>query len=545
MRDRYLGDYRTRSNFVMGAVGVVLLLACANIAGLMFARSLGRGSEIGIRLAMGAPRARIVRQMLTESSLLALAGAALGAALGVWGSERLVGRLTDQFPRWVTFDLDGRFLAFALAVTAGSAVLFGLVPALHAARQPAASLVGGSRATASHRRRRVLSLLVSAEVALALGLLVVGGLGLLDAHRVARVDPGFATEGVTVYRMQLPSSRYPDVASRLAFVEPYLERLRVLPGVEGATIASSLPLLGHWGWFFGVEDGPARAEGDPNPVVLMRSVAPGYFETMRVPLASGRAFDERDGVDGTSPVVIVNETFVRTHMSDGKDPIGRRIHTTGGNNPRLTVIGVARDIKHYGLDEPMRPGVYQPIRQVPLESFHVALRTAPDAPSPMADARALTAELDPELPIYSDRTMTSVLDGSLWARRATSWLIAAFSGVALLLAVAGLYGVISYAVSQRTREIGVRMAMGARAGQVRGQVVREGMGVVAAGALVGLVSALAMGRFVSGLLVQVSPNEPAVYVAVTLLLVTVAGIANYLPAKRAAATDPMSVLRGE
>jgi hypothetical protein len=266
---------------------------------------------------------------------------------------------------------------------------------------------------------------------------------------------------------------------------------------------------------------------------------------MQVELVRGRAFEESDGRDGSTPVVIVNETFVRTHMSDGKDPIGRTIHTGGDDDPRLTVIGVSRDVRHYGLDEPMRPGVYQPLRQVPLDAFLVALRTSPSAPSPLAEARAITAELDSELPIYADRTMRDVLDGSLWARRATSWLIAAFSGVALVLAVAGLYGVISYAVSQRTREIGLRMALGARADQVRRQVVREGMVVVAVGTGIGLVAALAMGGVVSGLLVQVTPTEPIVYVAVTLLLLGVASAANYLPARRAAATDPMGALRSE
>ena len=544
MRDRHLGAYRTSSAFIMGAVGIVLLLACANIAGLLFARSIARGPEIGIRLAMGAPRPRLVRQLLTESALLAVVGAAVGAVLGVWASDRLVARLAEQFPRWVTFDLDGRLVAFTVLLTAGSALLFGLAPALHAARQPAASLAGAGRSTSSFRHRRDLSLLVSGQVALALGLLVVGGLSTLDAYRVSRVEPGFATESVTTYRVQLPTARYTDDAARIAFVESYLDRLRALPGVEGATIASSLPLLGHWGWFYYVEDAPERSD-DSNPVVLMRSVTPGYFDAMQVELVRGRAFDQRDGREGTPPVVIVNETFVRTHMSDGKDPIGRLIHTGGDDDPRLTVIGVSRDIKHYGLDEPMRPGVYQPLRQVPLDGFFVALRTSPSAPSPLAEARAVTAELDPELPIYADRTMKTVLERSLWARRATSWLIAAFSGVALLLAVAGLYGVISYAVSQRTREIGLRMALGARAEQVHRQVVREGLLVVAVGAIVGLLAALAMGGVVSGLLVQVSPTEPVVYVAVTLLLVAVASAANYLPARRAAATDPMGALRGE
>jgi putative ABC transport system permease protein len=543
--DRYLGDYRTSSAFLLGAVAVVLLLACANIAGLMFARSLARGPEIGIRLALGAQRRRIVRQLLTESALLAVAGAGLGALIGVWGSNRLIGRLAQEFPRWVSFDLDGRVLAFTLLLTAGSALLFGLAPALHAARQPAATLAGASRSTASRRRRRTLSLLVSAEVALALGLLVVGGLSTLDAYRVSRVAPGFATDDVTLYRVQLPSPRYPSDTARVAFVDAYLERLRALPGVEGATAASSLPLIGHWGWFFYPEDGPPREEGDANPVVLMRSVTPGYFDAMQVDIVRGRAFEDSDGRDDTPPVVIVNETFVRTHFSDGGDPIGRRIHTGGGENPRLTVVGVSKDIKHYGLDEPMRPGVYQPLRQVPLDFFHVALRTTPGTPSPLAAARALTTEMDAELPIFSDRTMSDVLQASLWARRATSWLIAAFSGVALLLAVAGLYGVISYAVRQRTQEISLRMALGARAEQVRRGVVREGLVVVGVGAAVGLVAALAMARLVAGLLVEVSATEPAVYVFVTLLLVVVAAAANYVPAHRAAATDPMMALRSE
>jgi predicted permease len=545
VQDRYLGEYRTSSVFIRGAVGIVLLLACANIAALLFARSIARGPEIGIRLAMGAPRARIVRQLLTESALLALSGAALGSALGVWASDRLVSRLAEEFPRWVTFDVDARLVGFTLLLTAGSALLFGLAPALHAARQPAATLAGAGRSTASLRHRRDLSLLVSAQVALALGLLVVGGLSTLDAYRLSRVEPGFATAGVTVYRVQLPAARYTDDAARIAFAEAYLDRLRALPGVEGATITSSLPLLGHWGWFYTVDDAPERGEDTTNPVVLTRSVTPGYFDTMQVELVRGRAFEESDGRDGSTPVVIVNETFARTHMSDGKDPIGRTIHTGGDDDPRLTVIGVSRDVRHYGLDEPMRPGVYQPLRQVPLDAFLVALRTSPSAPSPLAEARAITAELDSELPIYADRTMRDVLDGSLWARRATSWLIAAFSGVALVLAVAGLYGVISYAVSQRTREIGLRMALGARADQVRRQVVREGMVVVAVGTGIGLVAALAMGGVVSGLLVLVTPTEPIVYVAVTLLLLGVASAANYLPARRAAATDPMGALRSE
>jgi predicted permease len=486
-----------------------------------------------------------VRQLLVESLLLASAGAVVGAALGLWSSGLLVERLSRQFPAWVTFDLDPGFLVFTVALTAGATLLFGLAPALHSARRPAAALAGAGRSTGSRRRRHASAGLVVGEVALAVCLLVVGGLTVLDAHRVGRIDPGYAVEGVTTYRLDLPSGRYPDDDARLAFVDAYLDRLGTIPGVHGATIASSLPLLGHWGWFFDVEGAPPPAEGESTPVVLMQSVARGYFDAMRVAMARGRAFDDFDGRRDGMRVAIVNETFVSTFMDDGRDPVGRRIGTGGDDDSWLTIVGVASDVKHYGLDELVRPSVYQPIGQVPLSGFRVALRTEAGASSPLPAARRITAELDPDLPQYAEQTMSSLVDDSLWARRATSWVIASFSIVAVLLAVAGLYGVISYSVRQRSREIGLRIAMGARAEQVRRQVVRQGLVVVLAGVAIGALTALAMGRMVGQLLSQVEPTEPTVYVGVSALLVLVATIANWIPARRAAATDPMAVLRTE
>lgn len=547
LRERYLGAYEASSAFLLAAVGVVLLIACANIAGLMFARSLARGREIAVRLAMGAPRSRIVRQLLTESTLLALAGAIAGGALGVWASGLVVGRLATQFPSWIRFDLDLGVALFTVGLTGASALLFGLAPALHAARQPAASLAGSGRATASRGRRRALSALVAGEVALAVGLLVVGGLSVLDAHRVGRIDPGFAVEGVTTWSMALPSLRYENDEARLAFIDRYLERLRAIPGVQGATLASSLPLSGHWGWFYRVEGAPPRAEGEENPVVLTRAVTPGYFEAMGVRILEGRGFDDFDGREDGTRAVVVNETFVRTHLG-GEDPIGRRIHPGTGlpADPRwITVIGVAQDVRHYGLDQPVRPGVYQPMRQLVPGTLRVALRTAPEAPSPLPAARAVTAELDPELPLFGERTMAGTLDDSLWTRRATSWVIGAFSLVALLLSVAGLYGVVSYTVGQRAREISVRMAVGARAEQVRAQVVRQGMAVVGIGVAIGLVAVLAMSGLMASILAEVRPIEPLVYLGVVAILVAVAALANWLPARRAAALDPMLVLRSE
>ena len=548
LRDRYLGDYRLGSGFLLGAVGIVLLIACANIAGLMTARSMARGPEMAVRLAMGAPRLRIVRQLLTESFVLAAVGAVTGSALGIWGSKALVGPMVDQFPRWISFDLDLRFLVFTLAVTVGAALLFGLAPALEASRNRGAAW-STTRSTATAKRRRGMSFLVTGEVALALALLVVGGLSMLDVNRLGRVDPGFRADGLVSYSLALPSTRYGDDEARLAFVDDYLTRLDAIPGVESAAVANDLPLGGHWGWFFQAEGAPPRAEDEANPVVLNRVVTPGYLETLDVELVAGRPFNSFDGREEGNHVLIVNETCVRTHLSHLSDPIGARV-TPGTDAPAddatwLTVVGVTRGVKHYGVDEEMRPGAYQPLVQSPRSGFAVALRTRGETGTIVSAVRAMTARVDVELPVYNVQTMTEQLDAALWTRRATSWLIGAFSTVALLLSIAGIYGVISYSVGQRTQEISIRMAMGAQSQQVLRQIIRQGMSLVVVGVVLGLVLSWAGAGLVSGILVGVSATDPAVYIGVTALLLAVAALANYLPARRAAALDPMDALRGD
>jgi putative ABC transport system permease protein len=545
LRERYLSDDRLGASLLLAAVGIVLLIACANIAGLMLVRSLGRQGEMAMRRALGAGKGRLIRQLLTESGLLAALGAVGGTALGIWGSGALVGTMSEQFPSWVTFDLDARFVGFSLALTVGAVLLFGLAPALQAANVEAGL---GARTTASAKRRRGMGLLVTGEVALALVLLVVGGLSALDVWKLGHVDPGFRVEGVTAYGLSLPASRYPDAPSRLAFTESYMERLKATPGVEKVAAASALPLSGHMGWFWVVDGEPERAEGEPNPVVLTRGVTPGYFETMDVHVLAGRTFDDFDGRDEAAGVVIVNETFARTRMGGAEGAVGRRI-AAGTDRPDeedfLTVVGVTRDVKHYGVDEVMRPGVYLPWRQLPRNGLNIAMVFAGSTADGVAAARRVTAELDPELALFDVRTMSEAMRRSLWTRRATSWLIGSFSAVALLLAVAGLYGVISYTVSQRAREISVRMAVGAQRGQVLGGVVRQGMGLVTVGVFVGLAASLAGAGLVSGILVDVDPRDPAVYAGVTALLLAVAALANYVPARRAARLDPMEALRGE
>ncbi len=548
LRDRFLGEYRLGAGFLLGAVGIVLLIACANIAGLMSVRAMARAQEMGIRRAMGAPKGRIVGQLLTESFVLAGIGAAVGAGAGYWGSEFLVQPLAEQFPAFVKFDLDLRFLLFTLAITVSAAVAFGLAPALRAAGTSETGALS-NRATSGRKRRRAVSLLVMGEVALALVLLVVGGLSALDVRHLGRTDPGFDALGVVSFRLNLPSQRYEDGAARLSFAERYVEQLEAIPDVEAAAIASSVPLGGHWGWFFSAEDEPPRAEDEANPVVLNRVVSPGYFEALGVQLQAGRAFDSFDGRDEGAPVVIVNETFVRTHLSHLDDPVGARIHpgtgTPGDDAIWWTVVGVTRDVKHYGVDEEMRPGVYQPLAQNPLSAFHMALSTRGDIAPLMTRVREVTAALDVELPVHSVTPLETSLRESLFTRRAMSWLIGIFSTVALLMAIAGIYGVISYSVGQRRQEISIRMAMGAERGKVVREVLVQGMKLVLAGAALGLVLSLAGARLVAGILVGVSSTDPWIYLFVTALLLVVAFVANYLPARRAAGLHPMGALRGE
>lgn len=552
LRDRYLGDYRLGSGVLLGAVAIVLLIACADIAGLVLARSMERTREIGVRLAMGAPRTRIVRQLLTESVLLAALGAVVGAWIGFEGSELLVSRMAEEFPPWVTFGLDWRFVLFTVAVTGGAVVLFGLAPAVRTSGVDPAGALGTSstRTTVSGRGRRTMAALVVGEVALAMVLLVVAGLSVRDFQRLQRVDPGLRTGNVLSYRVALPDSRYEDADARLAFWDSHLERLQALPGVVGAAGTTVLPLSGqHSGWFFVVEDAPPRGENERNPVVLNRAVSPGYLETMGVELVRGRDFTDFDGRDEGTYAAVVNETFVREFLSHRSDPVGARLQTgttVDDEDPWWTVVGVTRDTKHYGLDEEMRPAVYQPLRQMPIGFMNVVIRTSGDPTALAGAARTALREQDPQVALFDVTTMEERLHESLWSRRAASWLIATFSIVALVLAVAGLYGIVSYSVRQRVREIGIRMALGAARGRVVGQVLRRGMAIVGLGVVVGLAGALAAAGLVSDILVTgVSPTDPLIYLGVSALLLAVAAVANWIPARRAARLEVMGVLRGE
>ena len=546
LMERFLGEARLGASALMGAVGIVLLIACANVAGLMLARSGARAREIGIRAALGAGKRRIAGQILTEAVVLAAAGGVIGALLGVGGVRFLAASLPEDVPRWIQLRVDMRFLAFVAATTLSTALVFGLVPALRAAGTDAQQTLqaAATRATATRRRRRGLDLLVAGEVALALVLLVGAGLFMRSFLSLSRVDPGFQADGVISYAIALPRTVYAEDPQMLSFWQQHLEAVGALPGVSQVAAVRNPPLGGHTGYFFEIEGAPEGDPDAPTPVVLLRVVTPGYFRTLGIPLRAGRDFEPADGREGTPGTIIVNQTFVATFFPGGEDPVGRRVRFSG-NEDWLTVVGVNHDVRHYGLDTPMRPGVYMPMAGFADRTFHVVARTAVPPDSLLPQIRALVTQADPGLPVFDVATMSERLAESLWNQRATSWMFGVFAGVALLLATGGIYGVVSYAVSQRTREMGIRLALGAPRASLLRQVLGQGAWVAALGALLGLPAAFAAARLLGSLLYGVTPWDPQVYAAVVAVLAGVALLANLAPARRAAAIDPMEVLRDE
>jgi putative ABC transport system permease protein len=558
LRDRFLGNFRMVSRVLLGAVGIVLLIACVNVAALMMMRGAERAREIAIRTAIGASGSRIIRQLLTETLVMAGIGGAAGVASGYLFLRGLLTLMPDQMPRWINFALDARFAVFCVLITGGAAMVFGLLPALQASRISAGSALqeSGTRVSLSRGSRQTLSGLVVCEIGLALMLLISAGLLIESFDKVLHVDPGFRPENVITFSVDVPPAVYGKAEQKLTFFRNLVEQLRHIPGVQSAAAASAPPLGGHWGNFFQAEGAPPLGPHEQNPVVLQVAVTPGYFDAIGMTFLAGRAFDERDnllrvGTDGWSAdpakgalVAIVSEAFARRYWSV-ETAVGKRIRHSADNAPWITVTGVVKDEKHYGLDQETRPAVYFPYGEAPLESMSMVLRGAIDPEMLAGPARDVLRRLDPGVAMYDMRSMTERLHQSMWARRAYSWLFGAFAVVALALAAAGVYGVISYAVSRRTHEIGIRMALGARPDQVVRAVLGSGMVLVAAGAAIGLVATLIAARLLEALLFGVSSRDPWIYAAMILGVAGVSFVANIVPARRAAAVDPMNALRTE
>ncbi|HEV3198304.1 MAG TPA: ABC transporter permease [Bryobacteraceae bacterium] len=547
LRDKYLGNFRTVMRILLGAVGVVILIACVNIAGLMLVRGEARAREISIRTAVGASRGRIVRQLLTESLLLAAAGGALGVLAGKLCLRALVSLMPDEIPKWIRFDLDVRFVVFCIALTGAAAMLFGLVPALQAATADTrGALQEVARSTLTRGKRGVLSVLVVCEIALALTLLAASGLLVQSFRKVLHVDPGFRAENVLTWTLRLAGVKYPKPEQQLAFFQGLVERLKVLPGVTSVSATSIVPLDGHSGYFFEAENSVPPASKGQNPVVLQITALPGYFETMGMTLLAGQGLTDRDQALKAPPVVVVNEAFARYYWGT-TDVVGRRIKYPGQDpqNVWMRVVGVIRNTMHYGLDGEIRPSVIVPFSLSPRNGLTIAMRTATDPHSQVGPARDTIRQLDPDLPMFNIRTMAERIDRSLWVRRAYSWLFVAFAGVAMVLAAAGIYGVISFAVSQRTREIGIRIALGARPAQVLGGVLGNGMVLVSIGIVLGVAASQLTARFLTTMLFGVGTRDAMTYGTVVLGVAVVGLLANYIPARRAAAVNPIQALRAE
>lgn len=544
--ERYLGPIRLGTTALLGVVGVVLLIACANVAGLMLARGTGRTREIAVRAALGAGRRRIVQQLLTESLMLAAGGAVVGGLGGVGILRALLSVAPDDLPGWVSFGVDLRFLAFTIVLTGVAALLFGLVPALRVARTDvqATLRVDSGRSSLDRGRRWLLDGLTVAEVGLAVVLLVGAGLYVRGFLQLQNVDPGFRSSDVLQFQVDLPEASHAGDEAQAGFYRSLLGRIRGLPGVRSAAAVTNAPLGGHSGFFVEVEGAPERDPDTPNPVVLERRITDGYLRTMGITLVRGRGLEEAESLDPElGGTILVNETFVRRLLPEGSDPLGQRVRY--GGSPWLTIVGVTRDVRHYGLDQEMRPGIYVSFYAAPGPRMSVVAHTAVEPASITEAVRQTVRDLDPELPIFGVVTMSQALEDSLFNRRAATWVFGIFAAVALLMASGGLYGVMSYAVGQQSREIGIRRALGARSGGVVWRVLRRGLTLTGAGLLLGIPAAWGTATLLSSLLLGVRPDEPAVYVGVTTLLVAVAVLANLMPARRAAAINPMEALRRE
>ncbi len=549
IQQQVVGKIQTALLALLSAVGFVLLIACVNVANLLLARAAARQKEMAIRAALGAGRWRMIRQLLTESLLLAVAAGALGLLLAVWSVDLLRTIVPDNFPRAAEIGVDARVFGFTLVVSLLTGVIFGLIPALRGSRTDLNEpLKEAGRSSGGSSRNRLGGLLVVSEVALALLLLAGAGLMLRSFIRLMSVDPGFDPQNVLTVAIGLPQSKYRP-PQRAAFFQQLLERLRALPGVR--SVGAVFPPLGagEAGAGFSIEGRPPAAPGEPR-LAAPRWVSPDYFKAMKIQLLKGRVFTESDSMD-TLPVIIINEAMARQYWPN-EDPIGRRVSSTDDNLWRdkplwREIVGVVKDVRYTALDTEARAQMYTPFTQVPpfFSGRTLVARTDGDPLSFVAAVRGQVQAIDKDQPISRIHTMEELLARSVSERRFNLLLLATFAGVALLLAAVGIYGVMSYSVEQRRHEIGVRMALGAQPADVLRLLLRQGMKLVAMGVAIGLAAASAMTRLISTLLFSVRATDPVTFGAIALLLTVVALLACYIPARRATKVDPMIALRFE
>ena len=546
LRDAVVGPMRTPLLVLLGTVALVLLIACANVANLLLARASVRERELAVRASLGAGRGRIVRQLLTESVVLALGGGLLGLALGVWGTALLVQLAPAGLPRVNEIGLDAMVFAYAMGASVVVGLLFGLVPALgHKAESASQALREGSRGSSAASGSRLRSALVVGELALGVAVLVAAGLLLRSFQEMRNVDPGFRVDDVLSARILFPSADYPDAAEIPAFVTQLEDRLRARPGVRAVGTATLLPLSGDVNDVsFGIEGrlpDPGRA-----PTADSWRATPGFFEAMRIPLIRGRYLEDTDQAGGVN-VAVISRSMAEAHF-EGEDPIGKRIRVGGVQNPESpwwTIVGVVETLRTRTLVGTPGSEIFTPLAQRSARGLSLVIHTDGDPAGLVADLREAVWALDPHMPVSQVATLETVFASSIAPQRFISLLLAAFAALALVLSAVGIYGVMAFMVTQRTREIGIRMALGARPSVLLGSVMTRGLFLTGLGLAFGLLAAVGAGRALSSQLFAVSPADPLTLVSVTILLGFSALFACYWPARRATQVDPLITLRAE
>jgi putative ABC transport system permease protein len=545
--DALVGKVQPALLLVLGAVGFLLLIACANAANLLLARAAGRQREMAIRASLGAGRARILRQLLTESVLLALAGGALGLLLAIWGAAALTSLPSVGIPRLASAGVDLRALAFTLVVSLLTGVLFGFAPALHASRFNLFGSLkeGGRTATDGMGRSRIRSILVISQVSLAVVLLIGASLLIESMYHLLHQSPGFDPQGVLAFDLDLPDARYGKPEQSADFFKELLRRLRSVPGVKNASAVMPLPLSsGIMRTSFEIEGQP-MAKSDL-PRTQIRAVGLDYFQAMRIPLIAGREFAARDDRNA-SHVIIINQTLARRFFPN-ENPLGKHMKpgmSAGKTDSMCEIVGVVGDVKHRNLWQPPDPESYVPYEQNSIGAMNIVVRSENDPMLLLPAIREQLRSLDAELPIYHAQRMEEYVAASVAQRRFTGLLCAVFAGAGLLLAVVGLFGVMSYSVAQRTHEIGVRVAVGAEKPDILRLILTEGMRITGVGIALGLLGAFAVSSVVKSQLFGVSATDPITFFGVCALLTIVGLAACYIPARRATRVDPMIALRYE
>jgi putative ABC transport system permease protein len=545
LQDSVVANIRGMLLMLSGAVGVVLLIACANVASLLLSRALSRRKEIAVRAALGAQRSALIRQLLTESVLLAFLGGLLGLALS-WAATRYFATLgNNNLPQGLPITMDARVLFFMLAISVLTGILFGIFPALQLSRTNVNQTLRdeGRGSTGGHRRVQLRGLLVVGQVALSLLLLIGAGLLVRSFSRLLSVDPGFDPQNVLTMNVSLPTVKYADAQKQVAFFDDLLRRVSALPGVRSAAISAALPLVPK-------RITPVLPEGQPEvplaerPFIIIEAISPTWFKTMRVPLQAGREFTDADKA-GAPNVVIVNQALARRYWPN-ENPVGK--HIILGRQPPSEVVGVATDVKNRGLALDAQVQLYFPFSQLPWGNMNLLVRTAANPSAMVSAVRAQVAAIDSDQPVTNIQTVDEIMDGSRAQPRFILLLLSVFSAAALVLAIIGIYGVLAYSVAQRRQEMGIRLALGAEKADILRMVVGHGLKLTVTGVAIGLAAALAMSwimaSMLSGLLYRISARDVTTFVLAPVAFLLISLLASYLPARRATQVDPNEALRG-